>query len=124
FHLHQSSAASSVLPYEPGKQLPIKGRIRDITVPAVSVSAEWHRTFGDAPVDLMKVDIEGLELDLARYEAAFLHASVRRIILEWHKWCVELRQLDRQLEASGFKRVADFGESDLVGLATYRNVDM
>lgn len=122
FHIHPSSAASSVLEYQPEKQLPVKGKITDVTVPAISVAVEWRRQFGDSAVDLMKVDIEGKELDLAVSEASFLHQHVRRVAIEWHKWCVSLAQLDAQLTSIGFEQCRVFGETELVGLAVYRNV--
>jgi FkbM family methyltransferase len=123
FHVHPSSSASSVVPYQAGRQLPAKGRITDLTVPTICVSDQWRRRFGDATVDLMKIDIEGLEFDFVRYEAAFLGERVRRIVLEWHKWCVALPQLDAELEAVGFERDGVYNEGDLVGLATYQNLN-
>ncbi len=114
FHLHPSAAASSVLPYEPGKQLPAKGKITTVTVPAISVAAEWKKSFGDAEIDLLKVDIEGKELDLVAYESPFLQQRVRKMVVEWHKWCVSLQQLDAKLTSIGFKRRGVFGETELV----------
>jgi FkbM family methyltransferase len=119
FHVHPTSSASSVLPYQPDKQLPVKGRIADVEVPAVSVASEWNRHFGDVAVDLLKVDIEGTELDLMTYESDFIRERVRRIVVEWHKWCVSLEQLDAQLRATGFERLAVLKENDLAGLASY-----
>jgi FkbM family methyltransferase len=121
FHLHPSRSASSVVSYQPGKQFPAKGKIVDVAVPAVSVSDEWRRRFGDVMVDLVKIDIEGLELDFAIYESAFLSERVKRIVLEWHKWCVTLSQLDAQLASIGFERRGVYNEDDLVGLAIYEN---
>ena len=72
-------------------------------------------------VDLVKIDIEGLELDFAIYEGAFLSERVKRIVLEWHKWCVTLSQLDAQLASIGFERRGVYNEDDLVGLAIYEN---
>ena len=122
FHLHPSSSASSVLPYQPGKQVQVKGRITDISVPAISVAAEWQRLFGDSVVDLMKIDIEGKELDLAVHEGAFLQERVSRIVVEWHKWCVALPQLDSQFATIGFARRAAYDENDVAGLAIYDNL--
>jgi FkbM family methyltransferase len=123
FHLHPSSAASSVLPYQPRQQLPVKGRITDLTVPAISVASEWTTRFGHAAVDLLKVDIEGKELEFVQYEGAFLHQRVVRIVVEWHKWCVSLSQLDARLDSSRFERRGVFDENELVGLAIYENLD-
>jgi len=121
FYLHPSSAASSVLAYVRGKQLPAKGRINELKVPAVSVATEWIARFADAPVDLLKVDIEGKELDFVVYEGAFLRERVQTIIVEWHKWSVSLPQLDAQLASVGFVRGEVHNESDTAGLALYHN---
>src|SRR5712692_2094473 len=121
FHLHPSASASSVLPYQPGKQLPAKGRIVEVDVPAVSVSTEWSSRFGDSSVDLLKIDIEGKELDFVVNEARFLQQRVKRIVIEWHKWCVSLEQLAAHLDSSGFELRNVCDETDIVGLAVFGN---
>ena len=88
FHLHPSSSASSVLTYKPGKQLPVKGAIVDVTVPAISVGSTWRRMFDDRRVDLLKIDIEGLELELLVHEGVFLQKRVGGVVMGWHKWFV------------------------------------
>ena len=122
FFVHPSSSASSVVPYMPGRQVPAKGKISNVTVPAVSVASEWRRTFGDIPVDLLKIDIEGKERDFIELEAALLRTRVRRIVLEWHKWCVTLAELDDALAAIGFGRQESYGEREFAGMATYQNL--
>jgi FkbM family methyltransferase len=123
FHIHPSSVASSLLPYQPGTQHPSKGRITDVTVPTISVGTEWNRWFGDVQVDLLKVDIEGKELDFIVYEGRFIQQQVSRLILEWHKWSTSLADLDDQLTSIGFRRFGVYGETDTIGVATYRNLD-
>jgi hypothetical protein len=105
----------------PGKQLPVKGKIMDVLVPTVSVASEWEERFGDATVDLMKVDIEGKELDFVTYESEFLQQRVRSIVVECHKWCVSLSELDAQLTSTGFECRGIFGESKVAALAIYEN---
>jgi FkbM family methyltransferase len=119
FNLHPSSSASSVLPFQPNKQIPAKGAIAEVIVPAVSVSREWQARFGDADVDLLKIDIEGKELDLITNERAFIRERVRRIVLEWHKWVVSLAQLDTVLASIGFERCGTHNEGPFSGLAVY-----
>jgi FkbM family methyltransferase len=123
FHLHPSSSASSVLPYQPGKQVSAKGRITDVSVPAISVASEWARLFGITAVDLLKVDIEGKELDFVMYESSFLRRRVKKIVIEWHKWVVSLARLDEQLASIRFVRKGVYDENELAGLAIYENVD-
>jgi FkbM family methyltransferase len=121
FHIHPSSTASSVVSYQPLTQLPVKGRITDVIVPAISVSEQWPKHFGEAIVDLMKIDIEGSELDFISYEGGFLRERVRRIVLEWHKWCVSLSELDAGLASIGFEQRHTYDQSPQVGLAVYQN---
>jgi len=120
FHILPSASQSSLLAYEAGKQLPVKGRIKDVTVPAVSVKGEWQSRFGEGPVDLMKIDIEGNELDFIRYEGEFIKASVRTILLEWHKWHTEITELDTVLAGIGFTRGGTYHENEMTGVALYR----
>jgi len=121
FHIHPSSTASSVVSYQPLTQLPVKGRITDVIVPVVSVSEQWSKHFGAATVDLMKIDIEGSELDFVSYEGGFLRERVRRVVLEWHKWCVSLSELDARLASIGFEQRHTYDQSPQVGLAVYQN---
>jgi hypothetical protein len=69
----------------------------------------------------MKVDIEGMELDLVVNEGEFLQERVRSMVVEWHKWCVSRQELDTQLASIGFELREIFEETDLTGLALYEN---
>ncbi len=122
FHLHPSTSASSLVAYQPDRQLPVKGKIKSVMVPAVSAAREWTKNFGDITVDLLKIDIEGKELDFLRYEDAFMRRRVRTIVLEWHKWCVSLAQLDAHLESMRFERRWVRDENEFTGLARYDNL--
>lgn len=121
FHTHQASSASTLLAHDRTRQLPLKGRVVDVIVPAVTVAGEWETKFGELPVDLMKCDIEGMELEFISSEGPFLSRSVRRIAVEWHKWRVSLAQLEDAMTGIGFERVGLYGETPLVGLAVYDN---
>jgi FkbM family methyltransferase len=121
FHLHPSSSASSVLAFEPRTQIPVKGVITDVTVPAVSIAKAWQTQFGDTAVDLLKLDIEGMELDFITHEREFLQQRVRTIIVEWHKWCVSLPQLDAEFTSISFKCDGIHNEGTLTGVAVYTN---
>jgi len=119
FHVNPSASQSSLLEHD-DRQLPVKGHIQDVTVAAVSVAREWLAHFGEAPVDLMKIDIEGSELDIIRYEGEFIRERVRAILLEWHKWHVTLPEIDVALVALGFQRLGVYTEDELTGVALYR----
>ena len=120
FHVLPSASQSSLLEHNSDVQLPVKGRITDVTVPAVSVGREWRTHFGDTTVDLLKLDIEGNELDFIRYEGEFLSEKVRAILLEWHKWHVSLAEVDAAFHTLGFARRATYAENDLTGIALFQ----
>jgi FkbM family methyltransferase len=120
FHILPSASQSSLLEHQADKQLPVKGRITDVTVPAVSIGREWRTHFGEAPVDLLKIDIEGNELDFVRYEGAFIRDKVRAVLLEWHKWHVTLADLDAALGGLGFARRGTYAENEMTGIALYQ----
>jgi FkbM family methyltransferase len=120
FHVLPSASQSSLLEHNSDIQLPVKGHITDVTVPAVSIGSEWRTHFDDTPVDLLKLDIEGNELDFIRYEGKFLTERVRAILLEWHKWHVSLADLDAALGTLGFARRGTYAENDLTGIAMYQ----
>lgn len=119
FHVSPSASQSSLLEHQPEKQLPVKGRIVDVTVPALVVGNEWRKDF-DGDVDLVKIDIEGNELDFIENEAAFLRDRARAVLLEWHKWHVTLAEVDAALGRLGFQRTAVTAETDITGVALYR----
>jgi FkbM family methyltransferase len=119
FNVYPNASQSSLLEYDPEKQLPVKGKIKHLTVPAVSMAREWRSRFGDKPVDLVKIDIEGNELDLIRNEGDFIREKVRGVILEWHKWHVSLSELDAALGELGLRTRGVYRETDLTGVAFY-----
>jgi hypothetical protein len=83
------------------------------------MAREWRSRFGDKPVDLVKIDIEGNELDLIRNEGDFIREKVRGVILEWHKWHVSLSELDAALGELGLRTRGVYRETDLTGVAFY-----
>lgn len=54
-----------------------------VDVPVIDLEKLWLESVGDVPCDLLKMDIEGAELGVLRYDSVFL-ARVRRCVLEWH----------------------------------------
>jgi hypothetical protein len=109
------------MPYQEARQYPIKGPIVDVTVPAVCVGAEWQGRFADTIVDLLKIDVEGKELDFIVYEGAFIQRRVRRLVVEWHKLWVALGDLNARLESIGFVQRGIYNETELLGVAVYDN---
>lgn len=117
FYLYESNICStSQLPDL--EKMGLKGRWTKIAVPCVSLASEWRRRFGDTRCHLLKVDIEGSELNFLKAEAAFL-GQVDAILLEWHKWRVNLDDLKAFLAQHGFAFMKTVEENDQMGTAYF-----
>lgn len=121
FHIHPSSAASTLLDYDPGNQPP-KGRIRSVSVPAVSIAHEWRSRFGDRVVDLVKMNIEGSELEVVRNEHQFFATQVRSAIIQWHKWHIDRADLDSALREAGLVHCQKYSETQWYATLVYSRV--
>lgn len=93
---------------------------REIVAPTVSLGAEWARRFGDAPCDILKVDIEGSEDALLRRESAFL-ARVGVLAIEVHRWIVDADTLAAFLDAQGFSLHRVLRSDETIQVALFVN---
>jgi len=96
----------------------IKG-FRKITVPVLSFGHEWSEKMANQRCHVLKMDIEGSELEFLRAEVDFLKL-VDTIFVEWHTHRVSFQELDTFLKSQGFglvKIIEDFGT---LGTAFYR----
>jgi hypothetical protein len=84
----------------------------------VKVEENWVKFFGDIPCELLKIDIEGSEMDFFRNEAVFLN-RVQTILLEWHKWRVSLAELQTYLGEKGFTLKSILHEDAGLGTAIF-----
>lgn len=117
FFLYESNICStSQLPDI--ERMGLKGAWTKIAVPCVNLEAEWRRRFDDARCNVLKVDIEGSELNFLRAEESFLR-RVDSILVEWHKWRVSLRELQDFLQPQGFQLVKIIEESEQMGTAYF-----
>ncbi len=117
FFVNPSNVASSAQPIL-NPDIPMKGESKAVTVPAVDVTAEWKAMAGDKRIDLLKVDVEGFELDLIRNSTELL-ALTDRLVLEWHKWVTSLDEVDALLGARGLTRREVITEDMHAGVAVY-----
>lgn len=118
FYLLPSNLGSSQFNvYEPGK--PPKGKWKKISVPCVELETIWMENYGNIPCDILKIDIEGSELNFLKTETAFLQ-RVSGIILEWHKWIVSLEAVAAELNAQGFFLVEVLEEQSQTGIAWFK----
>lgn len=73
-------SSSSVAERRPSSMIGV--RVKD--VPFVDVGRIWERKAGPRRVDLLKIDIEGCEIDFIISNKEFMR-RVDRLFIEWHK---------------------------------------
>ena len=96
----------------------LKGKWTKITVPCVSIEANWRQRFGDARCHLLKIDVEGSEMNFLRAERSFL-SSVDSVLIEWHAWGSTLDEIKKYLGECGFAYVKTVEESENMGTAFF-----
>jgi FkbM family methyltransferase len=117
FYIYESNICSmSELPDTAAMGL--TGKWEKISVPHVSVEASWKKHFGDQRCHVLKIDVEGSEMNFLRAEESFL-PLVDSIIIEWHKWRVTLADVRAFLEPRGFRYVKTVEENDQMGTAVF-----
>lgn len=117
FFLYESNICSTSHLPDTGK-MALKGKWEKIHVPAVSIEQNWKFHFGDARCNILKVDIEGSELNFLKAETAFL-SRCDSLLVEWHKWKVSLNELTAFLTSQQFHYVKTIEENDQMGTAFY-----
>lgn len=90
-------------------------RAKTVEVPIIFLEKVWLENVGDIACDLLKMDIEGAELDVLRNERAFL-SRVRRIVLEWHDPPHAREVVIERLRSLGFVDVRVLCEGDRSGV--------
>ncbi len=117
FFVNPSNVASSAQP-NLNPDVPSKGESVAVTVPAIDVAAEWKKMAGDRRIDLLKVDVEGFELDLIRNSPELL-AMTDRLVLEWHKWVTSLDEIEQMLAERGFVKRNVIADDEHAGVAVF-----
>jgi FkbM family methyltransferase len=95
----------------------IKG-FKRITTPVLSFGREWARKMGDQRCHVLKIDIEGSELEFFQSEVQFLKL-VDSIFVEWHTHRVSFKELDSFLTSQGFCLVKIIEDLGTLGTAFY-----
>lgn len=117
-----SNTQSSIRDFSTKHPYPLKGKTRSISVPCISVSEAWKEKFQDQKVDLLKIDIEGSELDFLKGEIAFVSSMVRRVVCEWHSWHVNFNEIQNTLTSNGFSAGKITEQDDKGGVAYFNNL--
>jgi FkbM family methyltransferase len=117
FYLYESNICStSEVPDV--ERMGLKGSWEKISVPHVKVEEQWRRRFGDTRCHVLKIDVEGSELNFLRAEESFLQL-VDSIIIEWHNWRVTLADVRGYLEPRGFRYLKTVEENEQMGTAVF-----
>ena len=116
FFLHATNVNSTAVPTDASLQEAFTWK--KVSVPCLSLEEQWSKKFGGENCDLLKVDIEGSELDFFRNETIFLR-RVQAIIVEWHKWKVTLAEVEQALVAQGFSLKSTMAEDARCGTAIF-----
>jgi FkbM family methyltransferase len=117
FFVAASNVASSAQPRQ-NPRVPEKGKVIERRVPAIQLASAWRAHAGDTPVDLLKIDVEGSELELIRNNAELLGIT-RSIVLEWHKWVVTLPEVEAALGPHGFRLGTVISEDQDAGVGFF-----
>ena len=118
FYLYESNICStSHLPDV--ERMNLKGKWEKIRVPCVSITDEWRQRFGETRCHVLKIDIEGSELNFLQAEQEFLRLC-DSVLVEWHKWTVTLDQLKEFLTSRGFAYVKTVEENEQMGTAFFK----
>jgi len=120
FYLHTSNVCSTAAPTD--ESLNKANTWKRVQVPCVNLEENWRSNFGDAPCDLLKIDIEGSEMDFFRNETYFLQRT-GAILIEWHKWRVTLAEIETFLSKQGFVLKKILSEGDGLGTALFVRTD-
>lgn len=118
FFLNDFNVCSSVSPAVV-KASPKYSRWEKIEVPVLWVEKLWQQHFpNEARCNLLKIDIEGAELDFLEKEKEFLK-RVDALIVEWHKLQVNFIKLSEVLAEQNFKMETIFEENEQVGVSYF-----
>jgi FkbM family methyltransferase len=117
FFLYESNICStSELPDV--EKMGLKGKWEKISVPHVVVKDEWKKRFNGTRCHVLKIDIEGSEMNFLRAEESFL-ALVDSVIIEWHKWRASLDDVKGILVPHGFRYLKTIEENEQMGTAVF-----
>lgn len=118
FFLYESNICSTSHLTEAMKK-ELKGKWTKISVPCVGIEAHWRKRFGETRCNLLKIDIEGSEMNFLRAEKSFL-PLVDAILIEWHSWGATLPQIKEFLDGFGFVCVKATEENRTMGTAYFQ----
>ncbi|MGA3265425.1 MAG: FkbM family methyltransferase [Verrucomicrobiota bacterium] len=117
FFLYESNICSTSRLTEAMKR-ELKGKWTKISVPCVSIEANWRQHFGETRCHLLKIDVEGSEMNFLRAEQSFLRL-VDSVLIEWHAWGATFEEIRKFLTEGGFSYIKTVEESGNMGTAFF-----
>lgn len=118
FYVNASNVASSAQPVE-NPNVPSKGKTRKVTVPTIELLAEWRKAAGDSRIDLLKIDVEGFEVQVLGTIGPVLDLT-DSIVIEWHRWVTSKEEIEEILLARGFRLTKVVHEDVHAGVGVFR----
>lgn len=100
FYVHVSHLKSSQFVRPGAENNPVNGWSR-VEVPVFVPGEIWRDGYGDEPIDLLKIDIEGSEGKLLQGDPA-LFWQTRCVVLRWHKGFTIEEEIFPVLRSYGF----------------------
>ena len=97
----------------------LKGKWVRVQTPSLKVEDLWKQHVGEEGCDLLKIDVEGAEMDFLRAEPGFIDRT-KFILIEWHKWSVQLPEIERFLQQRGFQLDRIFEEDANLGTCCFK----
>jgi FkbM family methyltransferase len=92
---------------------------KKMEAPCLNIEENWRKLIGDRPCDLLKLDIEGSEMDFLRNETKFLQRT-KTIFIEWHKQQgITLDAVKKALASNGFVLKRVLQEDAVAGTAVF-----
>jgi len=122
FFVSEFSIASSSRAFGADYPFPITA-MNKLTVPVISLHKLIVDEFGDKRINLLKVDIEGSELDLLGSDISYL-SQIDWIVIEWHKWVLSLSDVQKKLIPIRFEFISALKEDEICGLALFKNLNI
>jgi FkbM family methyltransferase len=116
FFVNPSNVSGSATVLNPN--IPPKGPQTKITVPTIDLNKAWAAHADELPVDVMKVDVEGFEVEVLKTIPSLL-ARTNTVVLEWHKWITPRQPIDDQLATAGLEFAKVVTEDPHCGVAFY-----
>ena len=117
FFLYESNICSTSS-LEQMQSLGLQGEWKKIKVPCLSLATEWRKRFPSERCHLLKVDIEGSEMSFLQSESDFL-AQVDALLVEWHNWRVNFKDILSILQPRGFALSKILDEGPDMGTAIF-----